>query len=277
MKETVKAILPEPAIRKAIQIRDWARFVTMPQKDFNPTNLCSSGTLSLSDIYQDEKIGKAWAQDHEMIVKAYGDEDNLGGVNPGDRRALYYLTMALNPKKVLEIGTHIGASTLHIARALKQLDNNGIVTSADIIDVNHPDTGSWKNIGLPKPPEAFAKDLECSQYINFHVGPCMDLMEKTTDRYDFIFLDGDHAAHAVYQEISTALPLLNKNGVILLHDFFPDAKPLYPDNIVINGPFKALDRIKREGNDIEVLPLGNLPWPTKQGTSATTLALVIQK
>ena len=45
-----------------------------------------------------------------------------GGVNPGDRQAVYYLIMALKPQNVLEVGTHIGASMPHIARALKRLN-----------------------------------------------------------------------------------------------------------------------------------------------------------
>src|SRR5689334_16310324 len=42
-----------------------------------------------------------------------------GGVNPGDRRALYYIIRALRPNRLLEIGTHIGASTVHAAAALR--------------------------------------------------------------------------------------------------------------------------------------------------------------
>ncbi|GJL84799.1 MAG: hypothetical protein DHS20C02_05740 [Micavibrio sp.] len=277
MKQIVKAILPRPALNKAVQIKDWVYFVTLSQKDFNSANLCSSETIPLSDIYADTDITEAWEKDHKIIAKAYGDEDSFGGVNPGDRRALYYLIMALKPKNILEVGTHIGASTLHIARALKQLNANGKVTSADIIDVNHPETGPWKQLGLKKSPKDFATELECIEYIDFDIGPCLDFMNETKQRYDFIFLDGDHTAQAVYKEVSAALPLLNKNGVILLHDFYPEAKPLYPDNSIIDGPFRALERISKENPAIDVLPLGELPWPTKQGTSITSLALVVKR
>ena len=277
MKQIVKAILPRPVLNKAIQLRDWLHFVTLSQEDFDPANLCSLATLSLSDIYEDMDIAAAWKKDHEVITKIYGDKDSFGGVNPGDRRALYYLIMALKPRSVLEVGTHIGASTLHIARALKQLGKNGKVISADIIDVNDPGTGPWKQLGLKKSPKDFAAELECLEYIDFHIGPCLDLMGKTKQRYDFIFLDGDHTAQAVYKEVSTALSLLNENGVILLHDFFPEAKPLYPDDSIIRGPFRALERIKKENSKIDVLPLGNLPWPTKQGTNITSLALIVNR
>jgi predicted O-methyltransferase YrrM len=54
--------------------------------------------------------------------------------------------MALNPRKVLEVGTHIGASTIYIAAALKRLNEGGKLTTVDIIDVNHPEQGSWKKL-----------------------------------------------------------------------------------------------------------------------------------
>jgi predicted O-methyltransferase YrrM len=99
-------------------------------------------------------------------------------------------------------------------------------------------------------------------------------MRATDQRFDFIFLDGDHAARTVYEEVSLALPLLNKEGLILLHDYYPDAKPLYPHCAAIGGPFHALRRVHNENPVIEVLALGELPWPTKQGTNMTSLALV---
>ena len=62
--------------------------------------------------------------------------------------------------------------------------------------------------------------------------------------------------------------------VILLHDFYPEAKPLYPDNNTISGPYLAMERVKKENPNITVTPLGDLPWPTKQGVNMTSLAIV---
>ena len=43
--------------------------------------------------------------------------DRACGVNPGDRRAIFYLVRHLRPKTILEIGTHVGASTIHMIAA----------------------------------------------------------------------------------------------------------------------------------------------------------------
>jgi predicted O-methyltransferase YrrM len=274
VKRLIKAIVPRPILNTAVETKDWLRLVTLRQQAFDSGNLRNADTLQLADIFENKEIVAAWEEDHSVIKSLYGDYDHMGGVNPGDRRALYYLIMALKPQNVLEVGTHIGASTVHIARALKRLNQNGRMTSADILDVNHPDQGAWKQMGLPMSPRDFALQLKCLDHIDFHTGACLDLMRTTKQRYDLVFLDGDHRARAVYQEVSAALSILRTRGAILLHDYYPGAKPLYPDNATIGGPFHALERIRKENPAIDVLPLGDLPWPTKHGKNVTSLALV---
>ena len=274
MKQLIKAIVPLRVLNRAMGTKDWLRLLTLPRQRFDSSNLRAADTLPLAEIFGNKDIAAAWEKDNGIIKTLYGDEDNPGGVNPGDRRALYYLIMGLNPQNVREVGTHIGASTLHIARALKRLNQNGRITSVDIVDVNHPERGAWKHLGLPKSPRDFARQLECLDHIDFHTGACLDLMRTTRQRYDFIFLDGDHRARAVYQEVSAALSLLKTGGVILLHDYYPGARPLYPENATIGGPFHALERIRKENPVIGVLPVGDLPWPTKQEKNVTSLALV---
>jgi predicted O-methyltransferase YrrM len=148
------------------------------------------------------------------------------------------------------------------------------VTTVDIIDVNDAAQGPWKELGMDRAPRDYAGDLGLSKSIAFRICPCLEFMATTDQRFDLIFLDGDHSAPAVYQEVGAALPLLNENGLILLHDYYPGAESLYPDRATIGGPFHAMERIRRECPAIAVLPLGELPWPTKQGLNVTSLAVV---
>ncbi|MBU0800855.1 MAG: class I SAM-dependent methyltransferase, partial [Alphaproteobacteria bacterium] len=157
---------------------------------------------------------------------------------------------------------------------LKRLNTEGQLTTVDISDVNHPEHGPWRKVGMSRSPSAFAETLGLSDYIDFRVQPCQEYMRQTDKKFDLIFLDGDHSVCAVYNEISVALPLLRENGVILLHDYYKDGKAMYPDGERIGGPFYAVQRIVRENPRINILPLGALPWPTKQGTSVTSLAVV---
>ena len=97
---------------------------------------------------------------------------------------------------------------------------------------------------------------------------------NTEDSFDFIFLDGDHAAETVYEDIVSSLEVINKNGLIVLHDYFPGGRPLWSDGSVICGPFTATENLRSTGVAITVIPLGSLPWPTKLDSHVTTLAAI---
>jgi hypothetical protein len=68
---------------------------------------------------------------------------------------------------------------------------------------------------------------------------------------------------------------LNHGGIIVLHDYFPDGKPLWPDEPPISGPYHALERLMSEAR-LTVLPLGELPWATKGESMMSSLAVVAQ-
>jgi hypothetical protein len=45
---------------------------------------------------------------------------------------------------------------------------------------------------------------------------------------------------------------------------------------VIPGPWLGVERLRREGVRLQVLPLGELGWPTKLGRNVTSLAAVVR-
>jgi len=272
MKKLIKAVLPKPILHAALDLRDAGRLACVKKQIFTPDNLLQTGTVNLDLVFNSKTLAKDWDQDNKAISDLFGDNDRFGGINHGDRRALYYLIRALRPRSVLEVGTHIGASTLYIARALAG-NGGGTVTTVDILDVND-DNGPWRTIGLPMRPRDFAEKLECRGPIDFIAQKSLNFMKETEKKFDFIFLDGDHAAGTVYREVAHALRILSPGGVVLLHDFYPEGRALFPDDNIIHGPFRALARIARENPDITVQPLGNLPWETKQGVHTTSLALL---
>lgn len=274
MKQALKKILPRPALHAVHKIRAAGEARTLA----GLAPLALNTDMLLPATHSDLVAFLAtptpfWDEDHADIAAILGDDDRAGGVNPGDRRALYTLVTALQPQKVLEVGTHIGASTHYIARALAR-GGDGILTTVDIADVNHSESGAWKAAGLHQSPQASAASLGTAGRVQFVTRPAVDYMRASDARFDFIFLDGDHRAPAVYTELAAALDLLNPGGVILLHDYYPDARPLFADGNIIAGPCHALARAMREQPSLTVLPLGALPWATKLGSNVTSLALV---
>ena len=96
---------------------------------------------------------------------------------------------------------------------------------------------------------------------------------KLPQKFNMIFLDGDHSAKTLYKEIPLALNSLD-DGIIILHDYFPKLNPLWKNQKPISGPFLATQRFIDEGNSLYVLPFGELPWITKFNSNFTSLACI---
>jgi len=241
------------------------------------SNLKSTSAISLTNIFKDKVTDVSWSEQSEVIEK-FKIPDFTGGVNPGDRRAIHYLVRYFKPESVLEIGTHIGASTVHIATALHQNNfeskNKVRLTTLDILDVNSEEEQMWLQYGTQRSPRQMMEYLGYNGLVDFQVGNSMTFMEDPEKHYDLIFLDGDHAATTVYKEVPKALKRLNPGGLILLHDYFPGGKSLWTNGDVHTGPYLAIQKHNKEGAKLKVIPLGELPWPTKLGSNVTSLALL---
>jgi predicted O-methyltransferase YrrM len=213
---------------------------------------------------------------HTMSTIRFGG--GSGAVNPGDRRALYYLARSLRLSSILEVGTHVGASTSMLALALREMHPASRaqprLVTVDISDVNDPEHGAWQRIGCSRSPADVIRTIGCQGLVKFVTSPSIPYLRNCQEHFDLIFLDGDHSASAVYQEIPAALKLLNPGGLILLHDYFPDLQPLWPDGAVVPGPDLAIARLRREGASIAARPFGALPWPTKLDSHVSSLALL---
>jgi predicted O-methyltransferase YrrM len=273
------------SVRNAIlrvlrQRREQLAFKRVRRIPCDPRDLTRSLTeADLGGIFSSDVITKEWrtVEDKMALMDIPAGADS---VNPGDRRAVYYVVRHFRPRKVLEIGTHLGASTVHIAAALRRTQQddaemNYRVTTVDIQDMNDQATTPWLDFGAGCSPAELARRLGLSAQISFVTSGSLEYLASCGERYDFIFLDGDHAPRAVYQELPAALSVLQSNGVILLHDYFPALKPLWSNGTVIQGPWLAVERLRSEGAKIKAVPLGDLPWQTKLGSRTTSLALLV--
>jgi predicted O-methyltransferase YrrM len=258
--------------RIASAARSWLRFHRTGRLAFDAAKLNAAAFELARRAFSNPAIAEAWAEDRAALGEAYASGGLAGGVNPGDRRALHALIMQLEPERVLEIGTHVGASTLAMAQALRAVSAAARLTTVDIRDVNDP--CQWQRNGLAMSLREHAARIGCLDRITFEVGSSVEFMRRAEPGFDFIFLDGDHDATTVYREIAAALPLLSLEGVILLHDYYPGGRPLFADGVRIAGPYRAVRRILDECPGIAIHPLGMLPWPTKQGSNITSLALL---
>jgi len=243
-------------------------------------NICNTEKLREVDnnfceeIFNSSKINNDWENKMRINLSFLNLPDDNQGINKGDQKAIYYLIKGLKINSVLEIGTHIGVSTYYFANALKDVDNDYNIVTVDIIDVNDINIKHWENFGATSSPLSLLEIGGLSDNVDFIKSNSVDYMKSCTQNFDLIFLDGSHEAEVVYNEIPLALSLLNPNGIILLHDYYPNNKPIWNNNIILPGPYLATDRYNNEGVDFKTIPFGDLPWQTKNNSNSSSLAII---
>ena len=279
LKKFVYQLAPSFIKKRAVLIKENIELNLNQKLVFETNNLKCNGDVSVEEMFDSDNIEKTW-RDVNNEINIFNIPDGTGGINPSGCRAIYYLICKLKPSSVLEVGTHIGASTLHIAAALNvsHLKNKekASLTTVDIRDVNSPVKKPWLKHGSRHSPIEMVNKLGYGSFVKFVTNASLNYFTKCDQKFDFIFLDGSHAARIVYQEVSAALKLLNENGIILLHDYFPGLKPFSNNGSVIPGPFLAIERVAKENQNLAILPLGKLPWPTKETSNLTSLAMLLK-
>jgi predicted O-methyltransferase YrrM len=252
------------------------RLAALPRATCDTSMLGSFSPAWLGETFTAEQIAADWTEDARRL-DALDMPEMTGGVNPGDRRALYSLVRRTRPRSILEIGTHIGSSTVALALAAARNRAEGIDTgiiTADIIDVNDPARRPWEDHRSPASPRSLVEAVGCCELVRFEVNPSINTLKRPDRRFGLIFLDGNHHADMVYREIPLALRRLEAPGLIVLHDYFPSLRPLWPGSPPIPGPFLAVDRFVSEGAGLHAVSLGDLPWPTKLSAHTTSLAIL---
>lgn len=278
MNRHIKKLVPLPV---SVFIETWKDRVELNKLKQIPCDTSpiseAVGSTEVRKMLSSENLAKEFCEaEREIGSLSIGTE---GGINLGDRRALYYLLRHFRPSKVLEVGTHIGASTVSILAALRQRAREaptspGKLVTVDIRDVNDRESRPWVKYKSKNSPREMSQLMGSADRVQFVVSTSISYLSGCTERFDFIFLDGSHSATSVYQEVPLALNCLNDGGVILLHDYFPELKPLWSDGNVIPGPWLATKRLESEGAGLAVLPLGELPWMTKLNSKVSSLALL---
>ena len=131
--------------------------------------------------------------------------------NLGDRRMIHYLINSFKPKRVLEIGTHTGSSTIIIANAMQSYyRKDKHLTTCDIIDVNCDKIKNYKKYNSKMSPLELTKKFGYDSIVTFVKSDSISFLKNTNEKFDFIFLDSGHSAFNSYHEIHNSLKKLNK-------------------------------------------------------------------
>ena len=217
----------------------------------------------------DKEINNDFNEAKKKINKL-GIPNLTGGVSPIDQELIFKIIRAIKPRKILEIGTHIGSSTVSIALALALQKEEGFIKTVDIQDVNDEKNKPWLKFDSKNSPKENLKSLQLLDHVNFEKNSSLDFFNKNSENFDLVFLDGSHRADDVYKEISLALDSLKPSGFILLHDYYPNSKP-------VPGPNEAVKRIQKENKLINIYHFSELLYFNSSEKYETCLAILYKK
>ena len=121
----------------------------------------------------------------------------LTGVVEG--RFLEQLVFALQARRVLELGTFSGYSSLSMAAGLPE---GGHIDTCEV-EQKHADVA-----------QRYIDRSPFGDRITIHVGPALGTIEQLGGEWDFVFIDADKENYASYYE--ALLPRLSPTGLMLL-------------------------------------------------------------
>ncbi|MBI1272763.1 MAG: hypothetical protein GC131_01580 [Alphaproteobacteria bacterium] len=134
-------------------------------------------------------------------------------ITPGQGIAMAELIAQHKPARCLEIGFAYGFSTLFMLGALLKAKPDARLTSMDPWELT-----AWHGIGLRKVEEAGAKSMHVWMEEFSHFG--LPQLLKARERFDFIYIDGDHRFDAIMLDFFYAEKLLGKNGILVFDDYW---------------------------------------------------------
>ncbi|MCH1485175.1 MAG: O-methyltransferase [Flavobacteriaceae bacterium] len=113
-------------------------------------------------------------------------------------RLLSLISKIKQPKKILEIGTFTGYSTLCLVE--------GLETSGKIYTID-------KNEELIKIQNKYFSKSKYHKNIKQYTGDALEIIPKINSKFDLVFLDADKENYNKYLEI--IIPKLNKKGILI--------------------------------------------------------------
>lgn len=152
----------------------------------------------------DAFISGLFAPEDDALTTALKDMNREGlpsiNVSASEGKTLHVLARAIGAKRILEVGTLGGYSTIWLARALPE---GGKLISLEL-DAHHADVAQ-QNIARAK----------LTDKVEIRVGPASESLAQITDEesFDLAFIDADKDGYVGYLE--QVIPLIRPGGLIL--------------------------------------------------------------
>jgi predicted O-methyltransferase YrrM len=145
---------------------------------------------------------------------------------PSQGRQLHELILATAPKRVVEIGSFLGLSTLWIASALRIL-GAGQVHAVDPFEPKLPFAKSHCGciVNSAKFVASAVTRAGLDDFVHLEPGYsrqfAQSLQVTQSPEIDFLFIDGDHSVGGCLDDFVSYCPFVRRGGHILVHDIHP--------------------------------------------------------
>ena len=155
-------------------------------------NYAEKYTSDESDVLQELRLKTFEERDDKMM---------LSGFYQG--RLLAMFSKMLEPKRILEIGTYMGYSTLCLAEGLP--DDGKIITLDIFEETNEIAKNFWKQTDL-------------NDKIEGHLGEASEIIPKLDETFDLVFIDADKSNYSNYYDL--VFPKMRIGGLIIADNVF---------------------------------------------------------
>ncbi len=173
------------------------------------SNLRSAFTDEATDNYIYELLPERDAVVAEM--EKYADEHDIPIIGPAVARLLALLVQISGAKRIFEMGSAIGYSTVWLARAAGP---KGKVFYTD----GDPDRARLAR--------EYFRRAGVAKRITLETGDSLELLKKATGKFDFIFNDVDK--HQYPAALRVALPKLRRGGLLITDNTLWNGKTARP-------------------------------------------------
>ncbi|MGH3023305.1 MAG: O-methyltransferase [Gaiellaceae bacterium] len=156
---------------------------------------------------------------------------------PIEGRLLEFLVFALRPKRILELGTYSGYSSLSMAGALP---SGGHIDTCEV-DETHAEVA-----------RRYHEEAGVSDRITIHLGPALETIERLEGEFDLVFIDADKVNYPTYYDV--LLTRLAENGLMVLDNMLWSGRVVDPDDSPETSAITALnDRIASDPSVVAVV------------------------
>lgn len=146
---------------------------------------------------------KTDVDDATTYLKQYSKKPfRRNSIHPYEWIYLHNSCMTEQPKKILEIGVYCYTSSFAFLKYL-ETNKDAILYSVDPL---HRMATLWH-----KDPQVNSRWFRV-------ISRSQDFLPHLNEKFDFIFIDGDHSNEGVKEDFRNCMKIISDNGTIVLHD-----------------------------------------------------------